>query len=153
MVLLIPILGGLIGAAARKFLPGIVRTVGGKILGTGAAATGAKVARAAIPSVGGKITRVIGGGAAAAAAAAVLPGGAKAPGPVMVGNVNLNPWASTARRRPRRINPTNPKALKRAMRRVEQFGDFAKAMGYSRPPRCIAGFKGLPKRKRASKCR
>lgn len=150
LLLGIPLLGGLIAGAARRLLPGVVRTVGGKLLGTGTAAAATTAAkRAALPAVGGSIKRVLGGAAVAGVASAVLPGGA----PVKVGGVNINPFASTARRRYRRINPTNPKALKRAMRRLEGFGEFAKAMGYSRPPKCIGGFKGLPKRKRATKCR
>lgn len=55
-----------------------------------------------------------------------------------------------SRRRYRRMNPTNPKALRRAIRRVQRFGEFARAMGYSKPPRAIKGFRGFPKKKRAA---
>lgn len=160
MVLLIPLLGGLIAGAARRLLPGALRKAGqvaGGLLGSGArrsvkTAVLTGTSAAVTGAAAGKITRVLGAAGAAAAGGAVmnqvLPGGA-----VTVGGVNLNPWANTGRKKYRRINPTNPKALKRAMRRLEGFGEFAKAMGYSRPPKCIGGFKGLPKRKRATKCR
>lgn len=152
------LLGGLLSAvlpAARGIAGRVVSGIGGRLLGSGA--------RMAVK------TAVVTGGAkaagmtvrkAATAAAGIGAGlavekmiGSGASSPVMVGNLNVNPFADTRRRKYRRINPTNPKALKRAMRRLEGFGEFAKAMGYSRPPKCIGGFKGLPKRKRASKCR
>lgn len=57
------------------------------------------------------------------------------------------------RRRYKKINCLNPRALKRATTRLQRFGEFARAMGYSRPPKAISGFKGFPKRKRKASCK
>jgi len=51
------------------------------------------------------------------------------------------------RRRYRRMNATNPRALRRAIRRVQKFGDFARACGFSRPPAKLKGV-GFPKRRK-----
>jgi len=52
------------------------------------------------------------------------------------------------RKKYKKINCLNPRALKRATTRLQRFGEFARAMGYSRPPKAIKGFRGFPKRKR-----
>lgn len=162
MILLIPLglIGAALGGVARRALGRAATGVIGAITGKGAtavvrssAARAAKAGAAVAVLPGGKVVRNVLGGAAAGAVGEMVVSRAATPGPVMVGGVNINPWASTTRKRYRKINPLNPKALKRSMRRLEGFGEFAKAMGYSRPPKCIGGFKGLPKRKRATKCR
>lgn len=162
MVLIIPILGGLIAGAARRLLPGAARTVGRAILGSGAR----KAAKTAIVTGGGAVAsggikRVLGTGAAIAGGAAVErmvttagtgKGGVPGAAPIMVGGVNINPFATTPRRKYRKMNPLNPRALTRSIKRVTKFGEFARQMGYSRPPSCLKGFKGAPKRRRKS-CR
>ena len=57
------------------------------------------------------------------------------------------------RKKYRKINPLNPKALSRSIKRLSRFGEFAKSMGYSRPPASIRHFKAPAKRRRAVKCR
>lgn len=49
------------------------------------------------------------------------------------------------RRKYRRMNPLNPKALSRSIRRVSKFQDFARSVGFSRAP---ARFKGVHVKKR-----
>lgn len=155
---LIPL--GLIGGAILRAGGRLIAGQAGRLLGRGAtrsaAGAAAKAAVRVLPGAG--IKRVIGAGAGIAAGVAAEkiiggPGGASR-APVTVGNVNLNPWANTgpaARRKYRRINPLNPKALKRSIKRLSMFGDFAKQMGYTRPPKCIKGFK--PATRRRKSCR
>lgn len=45
---------------------------------------------------------------------------------------------ATGRKKPR-MNPTNPRALKRAIRRVHRFQDIARQVGFSRAPKSMKG--------------
>lgn len=56
------------------------------------------------------------------------------------------------RKKTRRMNPTNFRALSRAIRRVGKFQDMAKAVGFSRAPSTMKGVR-FPKRKRTRACR
>lgn len=47
------------------------------------------------------------------------------------------------------MNPVNPRALKRAVRRVSAFQDIARSVGFSRPPHTMKGVHA-PKRRRRS---
>jgi len=115
-----PFLGGLIAAGARKLLP----AVGRGLLGL-ARRTGAK-------TVGGAIAR--GAGAVATAGTVVGIGRdvvrATRPGREMEIDIgNILPGGEPLigyRRKYRKLNPLNPKALKRALRRAEGFEKFAK---------------------------
>lgn len=50
------------------------------------------------------------------------------------------------------MNPVNPRALKRAVRRVHAFQEIARAVGFSRPPKLMKGV-GFPKKRRAPRCK
>lgn len=71
-----------------------------------------------------------------------------------VGTVTNTTYFSSGRTRKkiRRINPLNPKALSRSIRRIDKFQDFAKSVGFSRPPARLKGIKA-PKRRRRTSCR
>jgi len=115
-----PFLGGLIAGVARKALPAIGRG----LLGI-ARRTGAK-------TVGGAIAR--GAGAVATAGTVVGVGRdvyrATRPGnEITISPENLLPGGEPVfgyRKKYRKLNPLNPKALKRALRRAEGFEKFAK---------------------------
>ncbi len=130
---LIPALGGLVAKVAPKvgsFFAGLFR--GGKGAaaaaagaGTRAASVGARVSaapgrpasRAAmiaqVKRIGGTLLPAVGAGAAAAAAGAGL-------------QFALGPDGELIRPRRRRMNPLNPKALRRATRRLSSFNKMAK---------------------------
>ncbi len=55
------------------------------------------------------------------------------------------------RKKVRRMNATNPKALSRAIRRVSKFKDFAKMVGFTHAPKVMKGVH-FPK-KRSKSCR
>ena len=115
-----PFLGGLIAKGVAK--------VGGRLV-TGALnlarRTGAK-------TVGGAIARA--GGAAATAGTAVSVGrqvyrGTRPGMEIDINPMDILPGGSpfiSVRRKYRKLNPLNPKALKRALRRAEGFEKFAK---------------------------
>ena len=117
-----PFLGALAGAAIKK--------VGGIAL-RALSKTGAK-------TVGGGLARVAGGAAVAApvlsAATSMVPRAATGSMPISLGPIGIDPMAALPGGRPlftfgqrkrRRINPLNPKALRRALRRAEGFEKFA----------------------------
>lgn len=154
-----PGLFGFLGGAVKAIgkvagvLPG-VGGIAGKVLGAagGLISKGRKV----VPMVSPARTVPI---AAAATIPAILRGvgagvvkaGKSIPGQIAIGTgVGLGIERLVrggGRKRYRRMNPTNPKALKRAIRRVERFGDVARACGYSRPPKAVRGCK-TPTRKK-----
>lgn len=133
-----------------------------------------------IPGIGGTISKIGGviqglGKPRAPAAPArpqvnfALPGGAqvrldstktRASGLVTtpfgsgVGTVSQTAYFSTGkpRKKIRRINCLNPKALSRSIRRIDKFAEFAKSVGYSRPPARLKGIRA-PKRRRRATCR
>ena len=53
------------------------------------------------------------------------------------------------RKKYRRMNPLNPKALTRGIRRISKFQDFARSVGFSRAPSVMRGVRA-PKRRRRS---
>lgn len=133
-----------------------------------------------IPGIGGVVQKVGGivqgiGGAKTVPATTALPGGASiqkmfpnlpAPDSVKVtgksigllqgyNTANATAYYSSGKKRKkyRKINPLNPKALSRSIKRLSRFGEFAKSMGYSRPPASIRHFKAPAKRRRVAKCR
>lgn len=118
-----PFLGAIIGSAARSIgLGGLAAKAGRWVAGR---ITGSAVKKAAI-------------GTAAGAALPVLMGGvSRATGtqPIQLGPLGIDPGSmfpggepgiTWGRRRSRRMNPLNPKALRRALRRAEAFEKFAK---------------------------
>lgn len=125
-----PFIGALIGGAAKSL--GI-----GKLVAKGASWLGKRIS----PSSVKKATAIVGTAVAApvltAAAGSFLPartqGGAM---PVNIGPLGINPGAalpggeplfSWGTKKRRKMNPLNPKALRRAVRRAEGFEKFAKA--------------------------
>lgn len=118
---LLPALGGLVAKGVGK-LAGFIGRIGGKKVATATAAAKPLSRTAAISQVreiGGRIlTRAkpflpaVGAGVAAAAAGSVLEG-------------ILGP-DGVPRARRRRMNPLNPKALRRATRRLSSFNKMAK---------------------------
>jgi len=110
-----PFLGAVVGAVARRVVAPLARkagrwigrqTLGGAIAkGAGAAATAATLA---------PVVRAVGGGSATITPTAILPGGESF--------IEFNP----GRKKYRRMNPLNPRALKRALRRAEGFEKFAR---------------------------
>jgi len=115
-----PFLGMLLGAAAKRVIPAV-----GRGLLAIARRTGAK-------TVGGAIAR--GAGAVATAGTVVSVGRdvyrATRPGnEITINPENMLPGGQPlfgTRRKYRKLNPLNPKALKRALRRAEGFEKFAK---------------------------
>ncbi len=148
-----------IGSALSKiggFIPGIggtIAKVGGVIAGLGKPKASSPVLIA--PKSNGGFT--LPGGAKVSVDSVKVTGSGAYLGPLGAGIGSTSATLYTSSGRPRkkirRINCTNPKALKRAMNRLGKFGDFARAMGYSRPPAKLRGFRGLPKRKRRTSCR
>jgi hypothetical protein len=128
-----------------------------------------------IPGIGGTVSKIGGiiqgiGGAKTVPTASALPGGASiarmfpnlpSPDSVKVTGKSIgllqgyntvgvtSYFGGKKKKKYRRINPLNPKALRRSIKRLAGFGEFAKAMGYSRPPRAIHGFKAPAKKRRA----
>jgi hypothetical protein len=127
------IAGLLPGGAAQATSPGQSMTSMVPFMGGG---TVAGLARKVLPAAGTLVTRGIVGSAKALGAAGrqlMLP----EPG-------------MRFRRRSRRINPLNPRALRRALRRAKGFEHFAKSvMKFTSPNRRPHGFKFTRKRKRA----
>lgn len=103
---MIPLLGGVIGTLAKRVLTGgTARKIGGKIIGAVAGKSGAaKTAAAAAAST--------------AAGAAVFTAGTK---------VAERAFGGEERKRGRRTNVGNIKALRRAMSRVQGFAKLAKS--------------------------
>lgn len=86
------------------------------------------------------------------AGSVVLKGAKSIPGQIAIGTglglgVERLFKGGRERKKYRRMNATNPKALKRAIRRVERFGEVARACGYSRAPRSVRACK-TPTRKK-----
>lgn len=133
-----------------------------------------------IPGIGGTISKIGGivqgiGGAKTVPTASALPGGASiakmfpnlpSPDSVKVTGKSIgllqgyNTVGVTSyfgggkkKKKYRKINPLNPKALNRSIKRLSRFGEFAKSMGYSRPPASIRHFKAPAKRRRIARCR
>lgn len=52
------------------------------------------------------------------------------------------------RKRYRRMNPLNPKALNRSIRRVGKFQEFARSVGFSRAPARMKGVHPIKRRRR-----
>lgn len=114
-----PFFGALIGAAAplvRKFAgKALGKLTGGRLIGAGG---GAAILRKAAGAGG------IAGGIAAARKFGGLP---NLPGPFQ------SPFGK-GKKKYRRMNAGNAKALRRAFRRVEAFGKLASKAGYVRRP-------------------
>lgn len=120
-----PFLGGLIGSAARALGVGKIAAKAGRWLA-------GKITPGAVKTAAG----VAATGAAAAAVPYILPstsGGSQMP--VTIGPLGIDPGSALpggqplftwGRRKYRRMNPLNPRALKRALRRAEGFEKFAK---------------------------
>lgn len=118
-----PFIGGLIGAAARKI------GIGGAV---------AKAGRWLVKKVTPGAVKTAAGVAGAGATAITIAGGIpRTTGtmPVNIGPLGIDPGSALpggqplftwGRRRYRRMNPLNPKALKRALRRAEGFEKFAR---------------------------
>lgn len=115
-----PFLGGLIAAGARRILPAVGRAVLGGLRRTGAKTVGGAVARA--------------GGAVLTAGTAVSVGrdivrGTRPGMEIDIRPENILPGGESfisVRKKYRKMNPLNPRALKRALRRAEGFEKFAK---------------------------
>lgn len=115
-----PFLGGLVAGAAKKVLPAVGRGVLRVLRGTGAKTVGGAVARA--------------GGAVVTAGTAVSVGrdvyrGTRPGMEIEISPENILPGGErfiTVKRKYRKLNPLNPKALKRGIRRLEGFEKFAK---------------------------
>lgn len=76
-------------------------------------------------------------------------------GPVTAGgskSTTYFPTRTKARKKYRRMNAANPRALTRAIKRVDRFQDLARMVGFSRAPAKMRGVH-FPKRKRTTKCR
>ena len=117
-----PFLGALAGAAIRKVGGLAVRAL---------ARTGAK-------TVGGGLARVAVGTATALpviqAAGSLIPGRATGQMPISLGPIGIDPgselpggspFVTFGKAKRRKMNPLNPKALRRALRRSEGFEKFA----------------------------
>lgn len=133
--------GGLIGRTVGK-----VAGITSKLPIPGAGVIGA---------VGGGIAGVLGAGRAISRVMPVppslplLPGG----GAGILQDMRNNGFTMQKNGQPRRIrkdgrpykqprmNSANPRALKRAIRRVVRFGQLARAVGYGRPPKAIKNVK------------
>lgn len=111
------------------------------------------ISKPAVKAVSGAIAS----GAVGAGISAAWPGGSAPPGsakvPGMKGRIQrFLPGGQTGYYRRRRMNPANPKALKRAIRREQGFIKLArrtlKGTGYSISRRGIASKKGAFGRKR-----
>lgn len=150
---------GKILSGVGGFIPGIggvIQKVGGIVQNIG----GAKVQPAITPVISGsKVPRALPGGAMIAP---MFPqaDSVKVTGTSIGLLQGYNTGSATAyysngkkRKKYRKINPLNPKALTRSIKRLSRFGDFAKSMGYSRPPASIRHFKAPAKRRRVAKCR
>lgn len=125
-----PFIGALIGGAAKSL--GL-----GKVVSKAARWVGSRIS----PSSVKKATAVL--GTTAVAAPVLTMGGGmlparttNVPAPINIGPLGINPSAalpggeplfSWGTKKRRRMNPLNPKALKRAVRRAEGFEKFAKA--------------------------
>jgi hypothetical protein len=133
-----PLIGGALVAIGKKVLPKVAKAVGGII----AKKVGKKAAKVAV-AVGGavgleKLSRKVAGSR----------GGG--PVPADFGGVVAGSSSTAARggRYYRRINPSNPKALRRAVRRVDRAKDmFGKVLAASRAT-SHSGWKIKPKRPR-----
>lgn len=140
----VKIAGGLLGGiGTRKVATSTIRRVGGAVARTGvsAGALGPIAAAATIPPLVKQGAGILAKGVGAVATGYGIGKGIEAIGGLFKG-----------KKKYRRMNPTNPRALKRAIRRVERFGEVARACGYSRPPRAIRGCK-TPTRKKRTPCR
>jgi hypothetical protein len=117
-----PFLGALAGAAIKKVGGAALRALG---------KTGAK-------TVGGGLARVAAGAGTVAAAApiisAAIPRAATGSMPISLGPIGIDPMSALPGGRPlftfgqkkrRKMNPLNPKALRRALRRSEGFEKMA----------------------------
>lgn len=154
---------GFLGGAARAIgrVAGVLPGVGG-IAGKALKVVGGigRGARRVIPAMTPARTLPI---AAAAGIPPILRGvgtavvrGAKSiPGQIAIGTgigLGLEQLLGGGRERKkyRRMNPLNPKALKRSIRRIDRFKEFARCVGFSRPPASMRGVKCPTRRK---KCR
>lgn len=121
-----PFLGALIGTAARSVGLGKLASKAGRWVAQ--RVTGQSLRRGAAAAAGVGIT------------AATLPGlpsrGSNLPAPIQIGPVGIDPLSALPGGKPlltfgskkyRRMNPLNPKALRRAIRRAEGFERFAKS--------------------------
>lgn len=113
-----PFLGGLIAGAATKLIPKAGKWIASKI-------TGSSLKKATVAA------------ATAATAAPILMGAPKATNtmPINLGPIGIDPtsilpggdpFITFGKKKYRRMNPLNPKALKRALRRAEGFEKFAR---------------------------
>ncbi|HEU4544390.1 MAG TPA: hypothetical protein VFR23_24880 [Jiangellaceae bacterium] len=150
---------GFIGKAARALggvasvLPGVGGIAGKALKVVGGIGRGA---RKVLPAMTPARTLPI---AAAAgippilrgAGRAVVKGAKSIPGQIAIGTgIGLgleSVFGGRERKKYRRMNATNPKALKRAIRRVVRFGEVARSCGYSKAPKAIRGCK-TPTRKK-----
>lgn len=110
-----PFLGALVGGVVGRAASKVGRFIGSK-LGGAAGRAAATVARDAAPGVVGGVAGYTIGRAMPVAAPGQLP---VLTGPKGGGKLMFEP-------KRRRMNPLNPRALKRALRRAEGFEKFAK---------------------------
>jgi len=110
-----PFIGGLIAGAAGKLIGRAASWVGKKVGGAAGRTAGA-IARDAVPSA-------IGGAAGYTVGRRMGQGTGLMPIP-QLGPDNTG-WGS-GKKKYRRMNPLNPKALRRALRRAEGFEKFAR---------------------------
>jgi len=115
-----PFLGALIGGVARKVVPRLARGALNLLRRTGA------------KTVGGGLARVAGGVATAGTVISTgrdIARGLRPENEITFSPENMLPGGSPmfgVRRKYRKMNPLNPRALKRALRRAEGFEKFAK---------------------------
>lgn len=115
-----PFLGGLIAAGVRKVAPRVARGALNILRRTGA------------KTVGGAVGRVAGGAVTAGTAVSIgrdVYRGTRPGMEIEISPENILPGGErfiTVKRKYRKLNPLNPKALKRALRRAEGFEKFAK---------------------------
>lgn len=106
-----PFIGGLVAGAARKLGGKALRWVGRQTVGGLIGKTaGAAAAAAAVPAVAKKVAQT----QVTIRPSEIMPGGEEF--------LEFGPM----RKKYRRMNPLNPRALKRALRRAEGFEKFAK---------------------------
>lgn len=113
-----PFLGGLIAGAATKLIPKAGKWIASKITGSGL-----KKATAAATAVAVGAPILMGAPAATSSQPINL-------GPIGINPMNAlpggEPLITWGKKKYRRMNPLNPKALKRALRRAEGFEKFAR---------------------------
>jgi hypothetical protein len=140
-----------------SFLGKVAKTAVGFIPGVGGVAS--KVAGAIIPSGGRAVARKIGGaiikhpvlsaaGAAGMAGAGAGVMGSRMGTPAAAGRARMSRGVSGGFRRHRRMRVTNPKALRRAIRRTSGFAKLAMKTIHLIHPKKHVRFGGFKKKRR-----